>query len=290
MPFFCALCLAALLVFAAPSFAAEPLPGNACTTLNAIVETGGSETSGVRHLLRCDGSVWKQEMTIDASGYVGIGTPSPATALDVNGDIKNRNITSCSQLGTDSTGKIICQSIAPTSAMSLISTQTASGTNSLQFTSLPSTWNTIFLSCAGLLLSADQSIRVQVGAGAGPTWNTSGRYSVSSIYTATGFTGNANTYNSTTDNDITGAALFSDSATNPLSLKMYMDNISSGSIVKVATFTSGGSKDSPASSYGNYTISGMGFWNNDTNPVTAIRLITTGGNITSGTCSLYGMN
>jgi hypothetical protein len=280
--------ITAFLAFATPAFAAEPVPGDACATANAIIETGGPETSGIRHILRCDGSVWKQEMTIDASGNIGIGTASPGTALDVNGDIKNRNITSCSQLGTDSTGKIICQSVAPTSAMSLISTQTASGTASLQFTGLPSTYNTVFLNCAGLLLSADEAILVQVGAGATPTWKTSNNYSMSSIYTATAFD-DSSVFNTTTNNDLTGGALFSDSATNPLSLKLYLDNIGSSSITKLATYSTAGSKDSPASSYGIYTITGMGFWKGDTNPVTAIRLITTGGNITAGTCSLYGM-
>jgi len=57
-----------------PAFAAEPVPGDACTTLNYIIETGGPETTGVRHLLRCDGTVWQQEMTIDTDGSVTLGS------------------------------------------------------------------------------------------------------------------------------------------------------------------------------------------------------------------------
>jgi hypothetical protein len=251
--------------------------GNHTATQNIVL--GSNYLSG-------DGG--NEGISIDSSGNAGVGTTSPATKLDVNGDITSRNVANCTQLGTDSTGKLVCQGVAiPT--MALISTQTASSSASLQFTGLPTTYNTMLLNCAGLLLSADEGIRVQVGQGAGPTWNTTAKYSVSSIYTATGFTGNANTFNSTVENDLTGGALFTDTAS-PMSLKMYIDNISSSSIAKVATFQSSGSKDSPASSYGVYTINGMGFWNNDTNPVTAIRLITTGGTITSGTCSLYGMN
>lgn len=64
---------AALFVFAAPAFAAEPVPGDTCSTLNYIIETGGPETSGVRHLLRCDGAHWQQEMTIDTDGVVTLG-------------------------------------------------------------------------------------------------------------------------------------------------------------------------------------------------------------------------
>ena len=34
----------------------------------------------------------------------------------------------------------------------------------------------------------------------------------------------------------------------------------------------------------------VGYWNNDTNPVTAIQVAASTGNITSGSCTLYGIN
>ncbi len=74
---------AALFVFAAPAFAAEPAPGDVCANLNYIISTGGPETSGIHRLLRCDGTNWQLMMTIDASGHVGIGNPTPSAALDV---------------------------------------------------------------------------------------------------------------------------------------------------------------------------------------------------------------
>src|SRR6478609_6085231 len=39
-------------------------------------------------------------------------------------------------------------------SMTLISTQTASASASLQFTNLPTSYNTLFLNCTGLLVSA----------------------------------------------------------------------------------------------------------------------------------------
>lgn len=200
-------CFAAtLFVLTISPATADPAPGDACSIANAIVQTGGPDTSGVRHVMRCDGNIWQQTVTIDAAGQVGIGTPSPTSALDVNGDIQNRNITDCTQLGTDSTGKIICLagSPPPGSGMTLIATETASGTASLQFTNIPNGYTTIFLNCAGLRLSSDSSIRVQTGVGVAPTWNTSNRYTISSVYTATNFDSGVYGFSSTSERDLTG--------------------------------------------------------------------------------------
>lgn len=68
------------------AWAAEPVPGGACSTSNLIVTTGGPETTGVRRIMRCNGSTWQQEQTIDATGKTGVGTDSPAAPLHVNGE------------------------------------------------------------------------------------------------------------------------------------------------------------------------------------------------------------
>jgi hypothetical protein len=61
--------------------------------------------------------------------------------------------------------------------LTLISTQTASASASLQFTSLPTTYNTLFLNCAGIIDAAfGNNLLIRVGEGAGPTWETGAHY------------------------------------------------------------------------------------------------------------------
>jgi hypothetical protein len=71
-----AVAIAALALAIAAQAFAEPQPGDACTAgqTNYTQQAGGPETSGVVHLLRCDGSTWKQLTTWLADGNVGIGT------------------------------------------------------------------------------------------------------------------------------------------------------------------------------------------------------------------------
>jgi len=67
---------------------------------------------------------------------------------------------------------------------------------------------------------------------------------------------------------------------------MYIDNVGSSSVVKMATFQQSTYIDGTGAAVSN----NLGYWNSDTNPITGIELVTNTGTITSGTCSLYGMN
>ncbi len=108
--FYSVLCLAAAMI-PVRAFAAEPVAGDACSTSNQIVVTGGPETTGVRHTLRCNGTKWVQEQTIDASGNSGFGTASPAARIDVNGGARvGYNSGGCS--GTNN-GEIRYNSASP---------------------------------------------------------------------------------------------------------------------------------------------------------------------------------
>jgi hypothetical protein len=165
--------------------------------------------------------------------------------------------------------------------MVLISTQTASSSASLQFTNLPTTYNTLFLDCEGLLTSADQDgISGVIGEGAGPTWETTANYTLAEFQY----------WNCCTQNDYStsAASLFNvcNSNTIPSQMKVYIDSPGSSSQYKIASFqTSCWWSGSPAE----FIFMGSGYWTSDTNPITGIKLTPNSGTITSGTCSLYGM-
>lgn len=171
--------------------------------------------------------------------------------------------------------------------LTLISTQqTASNSASLQFTNLPTSYNTLFLNCAGLVISANgNSIYGIVREGAGPTWETTAHYTNWGIGMSVGLTG-AWVWSATN-----GAALFGTGAlstTSPVQFKAYIDNVGSSSLSKMATVL-----DSETDSSGANPIIGntsWNYWNNDTNPITGLEVIATTGTITSGTCTLYGLS
>jgi hypothetical protein len=124
---------------------------------------------------------------------------------------------------------------------------------------------------------------LRIGEGAGPTWETGAHYTVIQMYNFTGSSG-AGGSNSTTATDILNGDVLSQ--TSPLSVKLYIDNVGSSSVVKRIT-------ESDISTSSGPTYNGQNtwaFWNNDTNPITGLELVPSSGNIASGTCTLYGMN
>lgn len=108
--------LVGTMLASAPAFAAEPIPGDACPTLNYIIETGGPETSGIRNILRCDGAHWLQEMTIDATGNVGINTV-PSYKLHA------------AETRTETSGSVIASKISQTILPAATSTATSTALN-----------------------------------------------------------------------------------------------------------------------------------------------------------------
>jgi hypothetical protein len=168
-------------------------------------------------------------------------------------------------------------------AMSFISTQTASSSASLQFTNLPSTYNTLFLNCAGLTLSGVNAIYAYVGEGATPTWETSANYVRGITYfSVTGAGGNSGSTSATwllaTNNVVSGQ---------PMTVTLYINNVGSSSLYKLITSYS----DYDDSAFGGFIeIRQISYWAGDTNPITGLEIVPSAGTITSGTCSLYGIN
>lgn len=67
---------------------ADASPGDACTTANAFIRSGGPELSGKTYAMTCQGGIWVNVMATDTSGDVGVKQATPAATLDVNGEIK----------------------------------------------------------------------------------------------------------------------------------------------------------------------------------------------------------
>jgi hypothetical protein len=167
-------------------------------------------------------------------------------------------------------------------SLTLISTQIASSSASLQFTGLPTIYNTLFLNCNGLLASSGTAnFLLLVGEGATPTWETGSHYTIAGYY---GGHTNANLTLTTATNLLN---LSQSSTTIPQSLKVYIDNIGSSALYKNVTSFQGVYSTTGG---GYYMVTTAAYWNNDTNPVTGIELSASTGTIASGQCSLYGVN
>jgi hypothetical protein len=172
---------------------------------------------------------------------------------------------------------------AQSPTMMPISIQTANNTGSLQFTNLPATYNTLFLNCSGLLMSAGHVLlAMQVGEGTGPTWKSDGNYTVA----LTGSTGSSSGTNLTDLLQTTAGGDFWGSTTYPAAIKVYIDNVGSSSFYKNVTGILNIYLDGSGPTVNVVTS----YWAGDTDPITGIQLTASGGTIAKGTCSLYGMS
>jgi hypothetical protein len=146
--------------------------------------------------------------------------------------------------------------------ITFISTQTASSSASLQFTNLPTIYNTLFLNCSGLLMSANgYKISVYIGEGAGPTWETTAHYNAAGTYssssTAVGtFEPGAGAA------DVTDGQVSPLLAAHPVKLSLYIDNVGSSTLYKNILWETA-YRDSGSAYY--WSIRGASFWFSDTN-------------------------
>jgi hypothetical protein len=161
--------------------------------------------------------------------------------------------------------------------MTLISTQTASASASLQFSGAnwSSSYNTLFLTCSAIVLTANaHNVSLEVGEGAGPTWETGSHYSQS----PDGVTGSQ---------DIFDGMYNQASTAKSMSFFFYIYKPASSTVYKMfnGSFALDGT---PGNGFATGVVAA--YWNNDTNPLTGVELVANGTTIASGTCSLYGMN
>jgi hypothetical protein len=165
---------------------------------------------------------------------------------------------------------------------SYITTVKATSATTLQLTGAnwSTNYNTLFINCAGLLVShAGDAIAAYVGEGSGPTWEVGNGSNAG--YTDTDnqvadlavdiFNGNYSNFNTTT----------------PVSMKFFIYNPGSSTMYKMIYLFEYGEFSAATGE----AASGLSWWAEDTNPLTGFELKDSGsGNIKSGQCSLYGMN
>lgn len=163
-------------------------------------------------------------------------------------------------------------------AITLVSTQTASNSASLAWTGLTGT--NYRLVCQNILPATNAAIAyLQFGTGGTPTWATS-TYRWSGTGTVPSGTTTAN--GSTSDNGIALVSFGLSNAAPATNFRAQMFNLSSTIEHMVITDGYGQTGGGGISS-----SQGGGDYNGATTAVTAIRVIMSAGNITSGFCSLY---
>jgi len=255
--------------------------GGSCpgqTITDPVASTQGQQQAFDDGLYTCTGTAWVPEAFI--IGGVDQSNAAPSCNSTNAGMVKYSGGTFSGCDG--SAWRTI--STSANGAWILISTQTASSSASLQFTSLPTSYNTLFMNCNGLLASnGTANLYFRVGEGAGPTWKSTAHYTESGYYVGAQFTtpqGNDTT--TATDLSVSGGS----SATIPTSIKLYIDNVSSTTLYKNITFSEDTYIDNDS---GFYNVTGSAYWNNDTNAITGLQVTVSTGTIASGSCSLYGI-
>lgn len=159
----------------------------------------------------------------------------------------------------------------PSSNVALIQTTAASSTTTIAFTGINGTYSNFTLDCYSLV--GTSAIGIQIGEGGGPTWETTGSYAYAGLTiqssSVTGF------------GSQTGTSIQVSGGNGASEVQASLANIAAG-VNKQIQFRSS------ISSSPQLAASGAGAWIGDTNAITAIR-ITSGTNITAGSCSLYGV-
>src|SRR5215472_1950313 len=164
----------------------------------------------------------------------------------------------------------------------LISTIKATSAASIAWTGLGTTYHTFFLACYGLFpATATQNIYLQVGEGNTPTWETSSYKWISNALNASSTT-NSNSVGSSDSGIDVSAGTLNNTATTALNMNAYLSDIQSTAQVKILNWQ--------GAFFGTdfWGLAGSGAYTGDTNAVTAVRVISSSGNI-NGTCSLYAV-
>ena len=161
----------------------------------------------------------------------------------------------------------------------LIDVKTANNEQTIQWTGLGSTYDTLFLQCHDLTPSHPSPLYLEYAEGSIPTWQASEYQSLSQT------TAGAVPVKYPGGPGIIILSWDTQDVTSFTSFNAQIDNVHSSSRYKTA---SGSGETNSTSSYSTLRFDFEGTYVGDKNPVTGIRVITGGPPLIGGTCALYG--
>ena len=87
------------------AYAADPLPGSACSVNNSRIRSGGPESAGVIYDMTCQGGVWVATLTFATNSFVGVGTTNPGNSIHTRiQDSATNTVTNLLRLEHETTG------------------------------------------------------------------------------------------------------------------------------------------------------------------------------------------
>jgi hypothetical protein len=169
-------------------------------------------------------------------------------------------------------------------ALTKITAVTASNQATVDFTGLPTTYNTLLFYCTGLQpITATVALQLVVGQGAGPTWQSTS-YEWHTDDRSTGATTITGAFNNTDTSIALTSALVDNAAGEDQAIQVWIHNVANSSTTKPmfwsGIFTSSGSL---------HFVSGHGDNYVNNNAITGIRFQYSSGNVSVGTCTEYGL-
>jgi hypothetical protein len=171
-------------------------------------------------------------------------------------------------------------------ALVFLAAQTAAASASLDFTTfISSTYDTYKIEGVELILATNTAdLRIEMGTGGGPTWDTGNNYEWAMVGRATDGT-------SQTDNGSTGLARVFKSIANAAgygfgTFSLTASGLQSTAIRKTLHGTVEYVSSVPQATYGMFGMQ----WTTAATAVTGLRFIASAGNITSGVIRIYGVS
>jgi hypothetical protein len=169
--------------------------------------------------------------------------------------------------------------------LTLISSQSASSSSTIDFTGLDSTYDVYMITGSNIIVSTNCTLGLQISTDGGSTWDTTSYYGGNIGADNLGTT-RTNSYNNASSAYLTGALDRTNGGTsNGFGFQAYIYNLIDATVTYFNTQSA--LIDSTANTY--IGFHGGGQLGTNTTAGDALRIIPTAGNITSGKFKIYGL-